>query len=124
VSVEIDHLGLPATDAQASACWLAEILDLEPPVPDGPDGDMFNVSLGGGASILFVTDPAAAGHHVAFAVSETQFAETVNRLRTRNIAFGNEPDDPANGQTSDPLGGKGRVYFLDPNGHFFEVTSR
>jgi catechol 2,3-dioxygenase-like lactoylglutathione lyase family enzyme len=122
VSVKIDHLGLPATDAQASARWLAEILDLDPPVADGPNGDMFNVSLGDSASILFVTDPAVVGHHVAFAVSETEFSEIVDRLRTRSIPFGNEPEDPANGQTADPLGGKGRVYFLDPNGHFFEVT--
>ena len=89
-----------------------------------PDGDMFNVSLGGGsASLLFVTDPSVAGHHVAFAVTEAQFGAIVDRLRSRNIAFGNEPENPANGETSDPLGGKGRVYFLDPNGHFFEVTT-
>jgi len=123
VSIKIDHLGLPATDAEASARWLAEILGLEPPVPDGPDGDMFNLSLGSGASILFVTDPAVAGHHVAFAVAETEFSAIVERLLTRNIAFGNEPDDPTNGQSSDPLGGNGWVYFLDPNGHFFEVTT-
>jgi catechol 2,3-dioxygenase-like lactoylglutathione lyase family enzyme len=84
---------------------------------------MFNVLLGGGASILFVTDPAVAGHHVAFAVSETEFGAIVDRLRARDIAFGNEPEDPTNGQTDDPLGSHGRVYFLDPNGHFFEVTT-
>jgi len=124
VSVKIDHLALPATNAEASARWLAEILDLEPPRPDGPDGDIFNVSLGAGsASLLFVTDPSVAGHHVAFAVTEAQFGAIVNRLRSRNIAFGNEPENPANGETSDPLGGKGRVYFLDPNGHFFEVAA-
>ena len=29
---------------------------------------------------------------------------------------------PDNGRTDDPLGGPGRVYFVSPDGHLFEVT--
>jgi hypothetical protein len=47
----------------------------------------------------------------------------VDRLRAAGIAFGNDPEDPANGQTADPFGGHGRLYFADPNGHFFEVIA-
>jgi len=35
----------------------------------------------------------------------------------------NHPEDPENGQLSDPLGGLGRVYFSTPEGHLFEVAA-
>jgi catechol 2,3-dioxygenase-like lactoylglutathione lyase family enzyme len=122
MSVVIDHLGLPATNAEASAQWFAEILGLKPPVPDGPDGDMYNVALSGQGSVLFVTEPAGSGHHVAFGVSEAEFVAIVDRLRGRGISFGNDPEERTNGATDDPLGGKGRVYFRSPDEHFLEVT--
>jgi catechol 2,3-dioxygenase-like lactoylglutathione lyase family enzyme len=122
MSVTIDHLGLPAADAEASAQWFAEILGLQPPVPDGPDGDMYTVALSRESSVLFVTDPSGSGHHVAFGVSEAEFVAIVDRLRGRGISFGNDPEVPTNGATADPLGGKGRVYFRSPDGHFLEVT--
>jgi catechol 2,3-dioxygenase-like lactoylglutathione lyase family enzyme len=122
VSVVIDHLGLPATNAEAAAQWFAEILGLKPPVPDGPDADMFSVALSGTGSVVFVTQPSVSGHHVAFGVSEAEFTAIVERLRGGGISFGNDPEDPANGATADPLGGRGRVYFRSPDGHFLEVT--
>jgi hypothetical protein len=70
----------------------------------------------------FVTEPSVASHHVAFGVSEADFSAIVDRLRERGISFGNDPEDPANGATLDPLGGPGRVYFPSPDGHFLEVT--
>jgi catechol 2,3-dioxygenase-like lactoylglutathione lyase family enzyme len=124
VSVVIDHLALPATSASVAAQWLAGILGLQEPVPDGPDGDMYNVRLSGESSLLFVTELTVPSHHVAFGVSEADFTAIVDRLRQRGISFGNDPEDPANGATLDPLGGKGRVYFPSPDGHFFEVTIR
>ena len=52
------------------------------------------------------------------------FAAVVNRLRAKGVAFGNDPEDLANGQTADLHGGgHGRVYFLDPNDHLFEVVA-
>lgn len=120
--VVIDHLGLPAADAESAARWFGDILGLAAPVPDGPDGDMFSVRLGGGSSVLFVTEPDVVGHHVAFGVGQSDFLSVVERLRQRGISFGNDPEDPANGATDDPLGGLGRVYFRSPDGHFLEVT--
>ena len=45
------------------------------------------------------------------------------RLRARGIAFGNDPRDQTNGRTDHPFGGRG-LFFLDPNGHLFEVMTR
>jgi catechol 2,3-dioxygenase-like lactoylglutathione lyase family enzyme len=91
VPVSIDHLALPAADAQASARWFAEILGLAAPLPDGPDEDMFNVRLNDSSSVLFVSEPAGPGHHVAFAVGAAEFAAIVDRLRQRGVDFGNDP---------------------------------
>jgi catechol 2,3-dioxygenase-like lactoylglutathione lyase family enzyme len=124
VSLVIDHLALPASSAEAAAQWFADILGLQAPVPDGPDGDMYNVRLNGASSVLFVTDASVASHHVAFGVSEADFSAIVDRLRQRGISFGNDPEDSTNGATLDPLGGRGRVYFPSPDGHFLEVTIR
>ena len=123
-SVTIDHLGLPASDPEASARWFAELLGLPAPVPDGPDDDMFNVHLSDDSSVLFVAEPSHARYHVAFGVTLDDFTATVGRLRARGLSFGNDPEAPDNGATDDPLGGQGRVYFQTPDGHFLELTVR
>jgi catechol 2,3-dioxygenase-like lactoylglutathione lyase family enzyme len=54
-------------------------------------------------------------------VDEQVFSGAIARLRERGLRFGNDPADPSNGQTADPLGGAGRIYFVDPDGHLFEL---
>jgi catechol 2,3-dioxygenase-like lactoylglutathione lyase family enzyme len=56
-------------------------------------------------------------------VSADEFVGVVGRLRSMAVPFGNDPDAPTNGLVSDPLGGHGRVYFLDPDGHVLEVCA-
>lgn len=120
--LKIDHVGMDARDAAASARALADVLGAGEPAADGADGDMYRIDLEHGAFVLF--SPAGDVHpaHVAFRVDAARFAAVVDRLRARRIAFGNRPDDPRNGKTEDELGGGGRVYFVDDNGHLFEVT--
>jgi catechol 2,3-dioxygenase-like lactoylglutathione lyase family enzyme len=69
---------------------------------------------------------AAAGdvapHHLAFRVPGAAFPRVVERLGRAGSAYGNDPEHPDNGRTDDPLGGPGRVYFVRPDGHLFEVT--
>jgi catechol 2,3-dioxygenase-like lactoylglutathione lyase family enzyme len=120
--IQIDHIGVAAHDALASARALAAILGAAEPVVDGPDGDMYRVDLAHGAFLLFNRSRTVSPAHVAFRVEHSRFVEVVTRLRERGWPFGNDPDDPRNGQTDDPLGGAGRVYFVDDNGHLFEVT--
>ena len=107
VPVSIDHLALPAADAETSARWFAEILGLAAPQPDGSDEGMFNVRLNDSSSVLFVSGPAGPGHHVAFAVSAAEFTAIADRLRRRGVDFGNDPEDPTNGQTERRAGQPG-----------------
>jgi catechol 2,3-dioxygenase-like lactoylglutathione lyase family enzyme len=120
--LRVDHIGIDARDARASAAALAEILGAPAPTPDGADDDMFRVDLEDGSFALFTPAEKVALAHVAFRVEKGRFAEVVARLRERGTPFGNDPEDPRNGRTDDPLGGAGRVYFVDGNGHLFEVT--
>lgn len=122
--IALDHIGVPARDAAAAARFLAEVLGLAPARPEGPDGDMYWLPVGGAGALLFVPAESVAGQHIAFRVDPVTFAGVVERLRARGVAFGNDPEDLANGDTADPHGGgHGRVYFLGPDGHLFEVVA-
>jgi catechol 2,3-dioxygenase-like lactoylglutathione lyase family enzyme len=126
IGVRIDHFALPARDADWSARFLATLLGDVPTRPEGPDGDMTSVRLDHGALLLYMTAPAAEVHrgHVALRVDPDRFAHVVDELRERDLPFGNDPSDQANGETSDPLcdGGR-RVYFTDPDGHLIEIVT-
>ena len=120
--IRIDHVGIPARNAKSSAHWLAQILGAPEPTPDGADDDMFRIDVGDGAFVLFNPAEKVDLVHMAFRLDRERFDEVVGRLRAGGVAFGNDPEDANNGRTDDPLGGAGRAYFVDENGHLFEVT--
>lgn len=126
MAVTIDHVGIPARDPEAAGTFLAWVLGEGAVVPDGPPdeepGDMFSLVLDGWSlALVRVEDPAPL--HLAFRVAPAAFGAAVARPADRGIAFGNDPEDAANGRTDDFLGGPGRVYFRDPEGHFHELVS-
>ncbi len=121
--IAIDHIAIPAREVIASAQFLSEILGVTPATPEDPEGEMRWLAIGESGALLFTPADTVSGLHVAFHVDEATFAVIVNRLRARGVAFGNDPEQPANMQTKDPLGGHGRVYFLDVNNHLIEVVS-
>lgn len=122
--ITLDHVGVPVRNPAAAASFLAEILGLAPATPEGPEGEMACLAIGESGVLLFYPAESVAGQHIAFRVDPTMFAAVVNRLHARGVAFGNDPEAPTNGQTNDPHGGgHGRVYFLDPDRHLFEVVA-
>lgn len=118
--VRVDHIGLPCRDPEISAQFLAGLFAL-PVEPDGPNGEFRCVLLDGGMFIVFQTAGKIAPSHIAFAVEPDVFAAMVDALRAGGIAYGNDPEATSNGESHDPLGGRGRVYFRDPDGHLFEA---
>jgi catechol 2,3-dioxygenase-like lactoylglutathione lyase family enzyme len=121
--IALDHVGLMARDVAASARFLADILGLPPALPAGPDGENARLAVDGSTWIFYFPAEDVPGQHVAFRVDEETFEDVVGRLRGTGVAFGNDPEDQTNLETSDFLGGHGRVFFRDPNGHLFEVMA-
>jgi hypothetical protein len=119
--IKIDHIGIPARDAGASARALAAILGTAEPTLDGADDDMYRLDLDG-AFLLFADAATFTPEHVAFLVTEERFANIVTCLKQRGLAFGNDPEDLRNGRTEDPHGGGQRIYWTDENGHLFEAS--
>jgi catechol 2,3-dioxygenase-like lactoylglutathione lyase family enzyme len=120
MSIAIDHVGIPAADPWAAAQFLGEILAEGEITPEGPDGEMASLSIGD-SSLTYFGLAAHEPHHVALRVTGPVLAGAIGRLRQRGVPFGNDPGDPANGRTEDPLGGKARIYFHDADGHLFEL---
>jgi catechol 2,3-dioxygenase-like lactoylglutathione lyase family enzyme len=121
--VKVDHIGISARHPEESARFLADILGLGAPRPDGPDQDMFAVDVGDRVTLLFSFSEAIATQHVAFRLDANSFDDAVRRLVARDLSFGNDPEDLGNLRSADPLGGHGRAYFVDPSGHLFEICS-
>ena len=120
--ISIDHVAIPATNPVVSAKFLAELLALES-FSDGPPDDQFLCVSFGKSQVMFVKEVAPFDPvHMALSISQQRFHETIVRLQSWTIPYGNSPDDPANRLTSDDHGGKtGRVYFYLPDGHLFEI---
>ena len=125
MSAVIDHVGIPATDPEAAGTFLAWVLGEGSVVPDGPPdeepGGMFSLLLDGW-SLALVRVPQPGPVHLAIRVAPEAFTAAIGRSGERGIAFGNDPEDAANGRTDDPLGGAGRAYFRDRDGHFYELV--
>jgi catechol 2,3-dioxygenase-like lactoylglutathione lyase family enzyme len=122
MAVVFDHVAVPSRDPEASARFLGQILGAAIE-RDGPEDEFVCLRLADRVQILFSPATDVARHHMAFRVMPDEFDAVVQRLRAAAIPIGNDPEAPTNGQTSDPLGGRGRVYFSDPDGHLFEVCA-
>ncbi len=122
--IQFDHIFLFASDIQKSASFLSNILGLAPAQWCGADNDILRLEIeeAGGLQYHSHTAPIPT-QHIAFKVDQKKFTEVVARLHTNKITFGNDPEDHSNMLTSDFLGGYGRVFFKDPDGHLFEVLA-
>ena len=119
---KIDHLAIPSRDPARGAAFLASLLDREAR-PDGPEGEFCAIDLDHGSFLLYGPAPGPFEPvHFALRVEQALFARAVERLQAGGIPYGNDPEGQENGEVSDPLGGRGRAYFRDPDGHLIELT--
>jgi len=125
----LDHVALPAFDADATFRFYTEVLEL--PLVEALSGDdwggrpwlMMIFSLPAGGNIVLcalrgarssASDdlPRDTRHYAIGAASETELQRWKKRLRTRGIEFQEEDH-----------GGQRSIYFEDPNGHMLEITA-
>jgi len=130
MTIHLDHTIVPAKDKIASAEFFAEIFGLT--VKPGP-GYFAQVQVNDKLTFDFADEPERWGgpgfdprigrsHHYAFHVSDAEFEGIFDRVKAKGIAYGSEPDSPADGQINTRRGGRG-FYFEDPDGHLLEVMT-
>jgi catechol 2,3-dioxygenase-like lactoylglutathione lyase family enzyme len=118
--IRIDHVGVPARVRLDAAGYLARILGLDPEV--GDDGRFAAVQVSSGFTLDFFDAPRIEPMHIAFVADDLAFDRILAQLQAERIAYGSEPNDPANGRVDHPLADRG-LYFRTPDGHLFEVMS-
>jgi catechol 2,3-dioxygenase-like lactoylglutathione lyase family enzyme len=120
MTIQLNHTIIPAHDAGASARFLTEILGLAAPVTFGH----FEVVTVGDTSLDFLaSDGEIASQHYAFLVSESEFDEIFERIKSRDLPYWADPYRRQPGQINTRDDGRG-VYWPDPNGHLLEILTR
>lgn len=121
MAVQLNHTIVYASDKEASASFLADVLGLASPTPFGP---FMTVETANDVTLDFLdTDEEIAGQHYAFLVSEAEFDEIFGRIRDRGLDYWADPGHRRPGQINTNDGGRG-VYFNDPDGHNLEIITR
>jgi catechol 2,3-dioxygenase-like lactoylglutathione lyase family enzyme len=118
--VQLNHTIVAASDKQASAAFLTEILGLAAP---GSYGPFAVVEVANGVSLDFMDDPQVHPRHYAFLVSEDEFDEILGRIRDRGLDYWADPFQQHPGEINTDDGGRG-VYWHDPDGHILEIITR
>jgi catechol 2,3-dioxygenase-like lactoylglutathione lyase family enzyme len=118
--IRIDHIGIPARGRLDAASFLTRIFGLDRAIPG--DGRFAPVQVSSGFTLDFFDAPQFEPMPVAFVADDPAFDRILGQLQSEGIAYGSEPNDPANGRVDHPLADRG-LYFRTPDGHLFEVMS-
>ncbi|MEU6037853.1 VOC family protein [Actinomadura sp. NPDC047616] len=119
MSVQLNHIIIPARDRKTSAEFLAHVLGVETGPPLGP---FVPVTTSNGVTLDFMDSTDFRWHHCAFLVTEEEFDEIFGRITEAGIPYYANPDHSGPGEINRRDGGRG-VYFDDPNGHSMEVLT-
>lgn len=120
MSVELNHIIIPAKDKQASAEFLGKILG----VPVAPQwGPFIPVQVSNGVTLDYMDSGDFRSHHCAFLVSEPEFDAIFSRIQEAGITYYADPGYERPGEINHLYGGRG-VYFDDPDGHVMEVITQ
>jgi catechol 2,3-dioxygenase-like lactoylglutathione lyase family enzyme len=120
VSIEINHMIVPAKDRKASARFLGDILGVEPGPAVIPHFEPLQV---GGITLDFMDSAEVQSMHIAFVVDDETFDAAHKRLGELGTRTFADPARSQPGEINRRFGGRG-IYFDDPDGHFFELMTR
>jgi hypothetical protein len=121
MTVELDHLMVPARDKLASAQLLAELLGV--PWSTTGIGPFAPVYVNEGLTIDFDqwAEPFPLIHY-CFRVDESSFDAILGRIRRKGIAFRSNVHGPVDSQVNTQHGGR-IVYWNEPDGHQWEMLT-
>jgi catechol 2,3-dioxygenase-like lactoylglutathione lyase family enzyme len=118
MSIEVNHLIVPATDKTSSARFLAGILGL----PIGEPVSHFQPVQVGAVTLDYDNAADIRPIHVAFLVDDATFDAAHKRLLDAGVPTYADPGRSLPSQVNHRFGGRG-VYFDDPDGHLFELMT-
>ena len=123
MSIQLDHLIVPAKDRVAAARLLASILDV-PWAEQGNVGPFSPVFVNEGLTIDFDqwADDSFPKQHLCFRVTQDSFDAILSRLQSAGIAYRSTPLGPVDHQVNPAFGGN-LVYWDQPDGHVWEVLT-
>jgi len=120
MSVKLNHTIVHASDRDATATFLTEILGLPAPSSYGP---FLVVEVDNEVSLDVVQDPGPIStQHYAFLVSEDDFDAIFDRIKSRDLPYWADPFHRQLGEINTNDGGRG-VYWDDPDGHNLEIIT-
>lgn len=119
MAITLNHTIVPAHDKKASAEFLAHLLNL----PVEEVSHFVAVRISDSLTLDYDNWNKFESHHYAFQVSEDEFDAILDRVKQASLRYAADPMHRKIGEINHRLGGRG-FYFLDPNGHNFEVLTR
>ena len=120
MSIALNHTIVHASDRDATATFLAEVLGLPEPPEYGP---FRVVELANGASLDVMEDRGTfQPQHYAFLVGEDDFDAILARIEERGLAYWADPAHQQEGRINHHDGGRG-LYWEGPDGHNLEIIT-
>lgn len=120
MAIELNHTIVHATDPEASARFLADVLGLPPPARLY---SFHALAMSNGVTLDYMRRRGPiTSQHYAFLVSEDEFDAAFARIEERGIAYQADPGGQREGEINTNDGGRG-VYFDDPDGHRLELLT-
>ncbi|MEV3981095.1 MULTISPECIES: VOC family protein [unclassified Nonomuraea] len=118
--VQLNHTIVAATDRDATAAFLVDVLGLEPAPVYGP---FRVVTLANDVSLdVMQADGEVTPQHYAFLVGEEEFDQIWGRIRSRGLTFWADPGHTRPGVINTHDGGRG-LYWSGPDGHNLEIIT-
>ena len=120
MTIELNHTIVHATDRDATAAFLTELLGL----PEAPVYGPFRVvELGNGVSLDVLAHPGPVTvQHYAFLVDDEEFDAIHARIVERGLTFWADPFHHQEGVINHNDGGRG-LYWSAPDGHNLEIIT-
>ena len=117
--VKFNHTIVHATDRDATAAFLTEILGLPEAETYGPFRE---VKVANEASLDVMQADTVHPQHYAFLVSEEEFDEIFGRIKERGIPYAADPFGHKPGEINHDDGGRGLDWDA-PDGHRLEIIT-
>ena len=119
MTIQLDHLIVPARDPIASAQRLAGLLG----VPwQASQGHFTPVYVNDGTTLDFARREPVEALHVCFRIGDAEFDAIFARLERAGIPYRSQPRGENDMTINTRLGGK-NVYWEDADGHLWEILT-